>query len=127
MKNDKSRAMIMALAGVYLIYLGVTLIQDVIGGQAENMILLIVAAVLFIAVGVFVIISKARMIMRIQVEEAKEAQEAEEQESEEVEVIEEVEEDNLEGDKDEIIDTDVDAFGREVETILDEIEKHNQE
>lgn len=125
MNKDKTRSTIMLLAAVYLIYIGVTLLQDVLSEQPDNLVLFVVMGAVFIIVGIYVIISKAREMMKLQIEEAKLAEEEAENEGSEDESSEnegsegEVEE-TVVLETNEIQDTDTDAFEREVEYVIDE-------
>ena len=57
MRNEKLYYGIRILVGAYLIYLAVQLLQGVIRGEEGNHVVMIVAGVLFIAIGVIVIIN----------------------------------------------------------------------
>ena len=57
MRNEKVYYGIRILVGAYLIYLAVQLLQGVIRGEEGNHVVMIVAGVLFIAIGVIVIIN----------------------------------------------------------------------
>ena len=57
MRNEKVYYGIRILVGAYLIYLAVQMLQGVIRGEEGNHVVMIVAGVLFIAIGVIVIIN----------------------------------------------------------------------
>lgn len=78
--NSKGRYTFLMLAGVYLLYLGWQLLSGFRSGEATSPIFPI-AAVLFFIVGVLIIVSNVRQIMKISDEEAKENAENNETES----------------------------------------------
>lgn len=121
MGNEKSKATVMSLAGIYLAYTGVELIVDVIEGKPDNMYLLILAGVVFAVVGVWLVISKIRTVMHLQQEEALLSQEEAESEDDiEAEIQEGGEQEP------EYVDTDTDAFEREVERMIDEFDENKK-
>ena len=67
---SKGRYTFLMLAGVYLLYLGWKLLSGFISGETTNPVFLI-SAVLFFIVGVLIIISNIRQIMKMSDEETK--------------------------------------------------------
>ncbi len=118
MDKERTRASLMAIAGGYLVYQGVTLISDVIEGKPENSIIFIICGAVFVVAGIYVLITKIKAILKMQQEEALAAQEALEEEDSEDASGEEAKE---------IIDTDTDAFEREVERFIDQVEENKKE
>lgn len=118
MDKDRTRATLMALAGGYLVYQGVTLISDVIEGKPENSLLFIICGAVFVVVGAYVLITKIRNILKMQQEEALAAQEELDEEESEGASVE---------DEKEMTDTDTDAFEREVERFIDQKEENKKE
>lgn len=78
--NSKGRYTFLMLAGVYLLYLGWQLISGFLSGEATSPVFPI-AAVLFFIIGVLIIVSNIRQIMKISDEEAKAGAEATDTES----------------------------------------------
>ena len=68
--TSKGRYTFLMLAGVYLLYLGWKLLSGFISGETTNPVFLI-SAVLFFIVGVLIIISNIRQIMKMSDEETK--------------------------------------------------------
>ena len=68
--NSKGRYTFLMLAGVYLLYLGWKLLSGFISGETTNPVFLI-SSILFFIVGVLIIISNIRQIMKISDEETK--------------------------------------------------------
>lgn len=58
--NERSRFVLRIVAGVYLAYLGVKMIQGLIVDKPENMIFMFAMAVIFVIVGVLFIISSVK-------------------------------------------------------------------
>ncbi len=110
MNRNKSKSTIMLLAGVYLIYLGGTLVRDVLADKPENMILFVVLGSVFVLVGAYTIFSNGKLIKELQQQEMLEAQEAQDEEEENDEVQEEV------------VNEDMDAIDKELEHIIDEFD-----
>ena len=63
MNNDKSRNTILAIAGGYLIYLGISLIGDAIKSEFADGVLPIIFGVFFIVVGAIVLYVKGKVIL----------------------------------------------------------------
>ena len=68
--TSKGRYTFLMLAGVYLLYLGWKLLSGFISGETTNPVFLI-SAILFFIVGVLIIISNIRQIMKMSDEETK--------------------------------------------------------
>lgn len=58
--NERSRFILRVVAGLYLVYLGVKMIQGLMVDKPENMMLMLSVAVVFVIVGVLFVISSAR-------------------------------------------------------------------
>ena len=68
--TSKGRYTFLMLAGVYLLYLGWKLLSGFLSGETTNPVFLI-SAVLFFIVGVLIIISNIRQIIKMSNEESK--------------------------------------------------------
>ena len=62
--NDKSRHTIMAIAGGYIAYTGISLISDVIQGKPKNGMLMILIGIAFIVIGIYIVIIRAKDAMK---------------------------------------------------------------
>lgn len=82
--NSKGRYIFLMLAGVYLLYLGWQLLSGFISGDATSPIFPI-ASVLFFVIGILIIVSNVRDIIRVSREEASESTEESEQVEEAIE------------------------------------------
>lgn len=97
MKNNNTRNTMMLIAGGYLVYLGYTLVADVIAEEMDNEILFLACGIVFILAGVYVVISRGKDILTVQydMEETEESDEDAE-ELDEVKIMEEIELDSQE-------------------------------
>ena len=94
--TSKSKQVIMAAVGAYLVYTGVSLVRETIAGEPKNQILFILAGVFFAIFGLATIVHNIRIIVKatkaeIQATEAEteensdtDAEESEETEKESV-------------------------------------------
>lgn len=80
MGNGKSRNTMMLIAGGYLVYLGYTLISDVVTTEMDNEILFVVFGVLFILAGGYVVFQRGRDLIQLNYEALAEPEESEEDE-----------------------------------------------
>ena len=62
--NSKSKQIIMAAIGAYLVYTGISLVQDTIAGEPSNQILFILVGVFFALFGLATIIWNIRIIVK---------------------------------------------------------------
>ncbi|MGC4017941.1 MAG: hypothetical protein QM793_01000 [Muricomes sp.] len=58
--NDKGRSVLRIVAGLYLAYLGITMIRGVLEDRPENMVFIIVIAAIFAILGTFFVIWAAK-------------------------------------------------------------------
>jgi uncharacterized membrane protein YcjF (UPF0283 family) len=65
MMNEKSRLTLRVVAGLYLAYLGVKMIQGLIADKPENMIFMLIMAVIFVIVGVLFIILSVKSVIKL--------------------------------------------------------------
>ncbi len=68
--NEKSRLTLRVVAGLYLAYLGVKMIQGLIADKPENMIFMIIMAVIFVIVGVLFIVFSVKGVIKLKKEES---------------------------------------------------------
>lgn len=63
MRNDKTRDTLLIIIGGYLIYLGVTIIQDIMGTSVDNVMFLYLASIFFIAIGGCMVFIKVKAVL----------------------------------------------------------------
>ena len=62
--TSKSKQVIMAAVGAYLVYTGVSLVRETIAGEPKNQILFILAGVFFAIFGLATIVHNIRIIVK---------------------------------------------------------------
>ena len=95
--TSKSKQVIMAAVGAYLVYTGVSLVRETIAGEPKNQILFILAGVFFAIFGLATIVHNIRIIVKATKAEIQ-ATEAETEENSDTDA-EESEETEKESDK----------------------------
>ncbi|MDL2295326.1 hypothetical protein LJC18_00715 [Lachnospiraceae bacterium OttesenSCG-928-E19] len=86
--NDKTRSSLMALAGGYLVYMGVKLVRDILQEKPDNAIFFMAFGILFAVIGAAAAFYYIKRVLKLNAQEKAEA-ELEEAEIEENEVSEE--------------------------------------
>ena len=69
--TSKSKQVIMAAVGAYLVYTGVSLVRETIAGEPKNQILFILAGVFFAIFGLATIVHNIRIIVKATKAESK--------------------------------------------------------
>lgn len=84
--TDKSRKLLMAVVGAYLVYLGVSLIHSVLNSDPKNATVFIICGAIFTILGAAVVFFNGRDFIRASKMEMEEV--VEDEEEEEVDVLE---------------------------------------